>query len=101
YENIHKISMMEFLDITKENNRNVVVAERRPTLSTKTLYSLKYPDNPILFFGCERFGVPDCILNEFPENIVSIPQYGILHDFNLAGTVSMFLYDWISKRYRQ
>ena len=101
YENIHRISMNEFNSIVESSNKNVVILERRPTLKTKTLLGFKYPKNPILFFGCERTGVPDSVIEAYPQNIVSIPQFGVYHDMNLASAAGMVLYDWISKNYRK
>lgn len=99
YENIHRTTLNDFFKFTDENKKEVVAFERRPTLSTKTIYGFTYPKNPILLFGCERFGVPDEVLEKFPQNIVSIPQYGLLHDYNLSNCVAIAIYDWMNKHY--
>lgn len=93
YENIEKVSLNEFLEIN--SNRNIVLFERREGIAFQSIFDFDYPDNPILFFGSEKFGVPDEIINKFP--VVSIPMEGIHNDLNMAVAASIVMFDFVSK----
>jgi len=97
-----------FEDVTKQdldtflrslNGKPLIAFERRPGLDSKQLYNFEWPDNPVMFFGNEKFGVPEKVL-EIANHIVSIPVYGVLHDFNVSNCASMVMYDWIAKHER-
>lgn len=94
YENIHKVSLDEFLEQT--NDRNVVVFERNSVLTTKDVRYFEYPENPILFFGSEKFGVPEQIINS-ASSIVSIPMFGLHNDLNISVAAGIAIYDFINK----
>jgi tRNA G18 (ribose-2'-O)-methylase SpoU len=97
YETINKMTMYEFLEASQ--GRSIVSFERRPPyLETEPLYSFKWPENPIMFFGSENEGVPDEVL-EASSHIVSIPVYGILNDHNVAVASGIVMYDWLNKYY--
>jgi tRNA G18 (ribose-2'-O)-methylase SpoU len=99
YETIEAYTLEEFLKKTKK--RNLVAFERRPDLKdAQTLYDYKWPENPIMFFGSEKFGVPDKVLKA-AKDVVSIPVYGVLNDFNVAMAVGMAAYDWMNKNRRE
>lgn len=95
WENIHRLSLSDFIAAT--SNRNLVVAERRANLSSEDLVTFAYPENPILCFGGEKTGVPDEILAMTNKRVVSVPQFGIINDLNLACAAGIIMYDWISK----
>lgn len=98
YENIEKYSLEEF--IKSFSDRSIVAFERRPgILHTEDLRSFEWPANPILFFGSEKTGVPDEIL-EVASNVVSIPQFGVINDNNVGCAASIAMYDWIYKYYK-
>lgn len=94
FENIEKVSLDDFLFRNRE--RSIVAFERRHNLSTQDLRYFKYPENPILFFGSEKGGVPDPII-QVASGLVSIPQFAIHNDFNVHSAASIAVYDWISK----
>lgn len=94
YENISKVSLEEFITFNK--NRNIISFERRPELKTKEIYDFTYPNRPILFFGSEKTGVPNEILDVSKE-IITIPMYGVHNDFNVAVAASVVMYDFTSK----
>ena len=97
YEKINKLSLDEF--ILKFKQRNIVSLERRTGLQTENLSTFIWPENPIMFFGSPKFGVPDSIL-EISNNVVSIPVYGLLHDYNVASAAAVAMYDWTTKYYK-
>jgi len=92
---VHYSSCDEFDEYVQLNKRNLVVFERRWGLETKSLCTFSYPENPILVFGSEKFGVPDRYLTG--TNVVSIPMLGIQNDLNLACAVGIVCYDFINK----
>ena len=94
YENIVKDSIDDFMQFSA--GRNIVAFERRHDLQTTDIRNFEYPENPILLFGSEKFGVPDILL-ERATNIVHIPQFGIHNDMNLSVAVGIVLYDFINK----
>lgn len=112
WENITHLTLENFLCRfslipNSSDDRSIVVFERRLGLESEDLMFYSYPKNPILCFGNEKTGVPEEIINlakihssqNGKNNIVSIPQYGLHNDLNLANAASIVLYDWIFKWY--
>ena len=83
-----------FLAGTKD--RNIVAMEKRVGLASSDLRTFIYPDFPILFFGSEKTGVPDIIL-ENAKNVVHIPMLGMNNDHNVTSACSICLYDFYYK----
>jgi tRNA G18 (ribose-2'-O)-methylase SpoU len=98
WENIRHVTTEDFLK--EAETRNVICFERRPDLTTKDLMGFQYPENPILCFGSEKSGIPDTLLSR-AHSIVSIPQYGLQNDMNLANAMSIGIYDWTVKHYNK
>lgn len=97
YEEVTYCTLEEF--IKSFNGRSIVAMERRPgILVTEDLRTFQWPLNPIIFFGSEKTGVPDEILN-IATNVVSIPQFGLVNDFNIAVAAGVVMYDWVQKYY--
>ena len=94
WETFETCTMHEFLKKTAD--RNIVVFEKRPGIESRNIQSFEYPDNPILFFGSEKFGVPDIILDR-AQSVVTIPLYGINNDLNIAVASGIAMYDFVSK----
>lgn len=97
FENIEYNSLSSFIE--KYSNRNLVCFERRTTLSSETLYDFKYPKDPILIFGSEKFGIPDKLI-KITKHIVTIEQYGLHNDLNVAVASAIAMYDFLNKFYR-
>jgi tRNA G18 (ribose-2'-O)-methylase SpoU len=94
YEEVEKVDLDTFL--SNLNGKPLIAFERRPGVDSKILYDFKWPENPIMFFGNEKFGVPDKVLEQATD-IISIPVYGVLHDFNVAQAAAIAMYDWLQK----
>lgn len=94
WENISIVTLQEFM--VANNNRNIISFERRGGLQTEDIRSFEYPEEPILFFGSEKFGVPQKIL-DVSNNIVSIPVFGVHTDYNLATASGIVMYDFVNK----
>jgi len=96
YENIVKLSLEEFLAQTKD--RNIVAFERRAKLESQDLRAFQWPSEPIAFFGSEKTGVPDLVL-ERAHSVVSIPMFGVHNDQNVAVAAGIGIYDFVAKHY--
>jgi tRNA G18 (ribose-2'-O)-methylase SpoU len=94
YETIVPVTMQEFLEKTK--NKNLVSFERRPGLQAKCIHDYVWPENPVVVFGGEKFGIPEEILNT-SKDVVEIPVDGLLNDFNIAIACGIAVYDWKHK----
>ncbi len=70
--------------------------ECRPDLKTVPLYDFEWPKDPIMFFGSEKFGVPEAAL-KMAHSVVSIPVQGVLNDFNVGVAAGIAMYDWMAK----
>lgn len=109
WENITHTTLNEFLNRhspwSSADNRTVVGFERRPNLETKSLLNFQYPENALLCFGSEKTGLPESVIQlaqmheVFGGGLVSIPQFGLQNDMNLANAVSIGVYDWTLKNY--
>ena len=97
WENIESITLDNFISETK--NRNIVAFERRSELDTKDLRTFSYPNRPILFFGSEKFGVPEDII-KLAHSVVSIPVFGITNDLNIGVAAGIAMYDFVNKTTR-
>lgn len=93
WEHIDKCTMHEFLKLNA--GRNIVAFEKREGVKSVDIQGFEYPDNPILFFGSEKFGVPDEILER--AQVVTIPLYGVHNDLNVAMAAGIAMFDYISK----
>lgn len=98
YENIAKVSLNEFLSLNAE--RNIIVFERNDILTTKDIRYFTYPSNPILFFGSEKFGVPEQVIKA-AHSVVSIPMFGLHNDLNISVAAGIAIYDFILKMSRE
>jgi tRNA G18 (ribose-2'-O)-methylase SpoU len=99
YENIILQTSEEFMGMVSDNSRSLVSFERRPgILSPKTIWTYKYPQNPILLFGSETHGVPDKIL-DISCDTVCIPMYGLNNDMNVAVAAAISISDFIRKHH--
>lgn len=82
--------------LSNVDKERIVAFERRVGLESKDIRDFVYPKNPILFFGSEKSGVPDAVLDSV-NNIVSIPMDGLNNDHNVTVTCGIALYDWYFK----
>lgn len=96
YEDIEKVSLENFLLLSE--GRNIVAFERRSDLRSLDLRTFKWPKEPIVFFGSEKTGVPDAVLNR-AHSVVSIPMFGLHNDQNVAVAAGIGLYDFVTKHY--
>lgn len=98
WEHTEKVSLAEFFERTA--NRNIVVFEKRPGIDSLDIHNFSYPENPILFFGSEKFGVPDEVIAR-ANSVVTIPLYGVHNDLNISIAAGIAMYDFVAKHYRK
>lgn len=94
WEKIEKVTLAEFFGAI--GTRPIVVFERRKDLKMVDIHTFEYPENPILFFGSEKFGVPDDIVKR-AYAVVTIPLYGVHNDLNLSIAAGIATYDFVTK----
>lgn len=82
--------------LQKNGHRNLVAFEKRDNIRSVQIGNYKYPSNPILFFGCEKFGVPQSVLDAACA-CVTIPMFGLTNDLNLAIATGIALHDYVTK----
>lgn len=99
FEEIVEIPLISFMEMIKQEKRNLVLFEKRPGFKTQDIRNFQYPKNPILVFGSEKTGIPDCLIEQFGgwDNVVSIPGFGVNNDLNVGTAASIGMFDWISK----
>lgn len=59
----------------------------------------RWPDDVVLAFGSERFGLPERVLARAAQTL-AIPMYGVNHSFPVAIAAGMVLSEWGRRRYR-
>jgi tRNA G18 (ribose-2'-O)-methylase SpoU len=94
YEDIVRISLDDFLEMIP--NDNIVVFERRADVPSKDIRTFNYPKKPVLFFGSEKDGTPDRVIN-VAGSVVSIPMFGLHNDHNVSIACGIALYDYAFK----
>jgi tRNA G18 (ribose-2'-O)-methylase SpoU len=97
WEHTEKVSLDEFFE--KTANRNIVAFEKRHNLESVDIQNFVFPENPILFFGSEKFGIPDRVI-ERANSIVTIPLFGVHNDLNIAVAAGIAMYSWIEQHYK-
>lgn len=60
------------------------------------IFEARYPDHPCFLLGAEIGGIPNGLLDA-AEQIVQIPQWGLVPCLNLAVAGSIVIYDYLSK----
>jgi tRNA G18 (ribose-2'-O)-methylase SpoU len=77
---------------SREWNLVAVELDRRSV----NLFEAEYPERPCFLLGAELGGVPPELLDE-AQQVVQIPQWGLVPSLNLAVAGSIVLYDYLSK----
>ncbi|MBX9766658.1 MAG: tRNA (cytidine(34)-2'-O)-methyltransferase [Bdellovibrionales bacterium] len=63
--------------------------------ATKSYFDVQFQEGDWLVFGKETQGLPQPLLNQYPDQTLLIPMYGPVRGFNLASSVAMVLYEGI------
>jgi tRNA (cytidine/uridine-2'-O-)-methyltransferase len=80
-----------FDDIIKEYGTEKIYLAT--TKAPKSYDEIKFNNNDILVFGCETRGLPQEILDKFPEQQIRIPMLDIGRSLNLSNSVAIILFE--------
>lgn len=62
----------------------------------RTIYDHRFEPGTVLFFGKETAGIPQYLMNRYPDRVLRIPLYDArVRSLNLANSVSVALYEAI------
>ncbi len=60
----------------------------------RDLWSVRFPENPVLIFGCETRGLPAEVRQEYTDRLVAIPmQHGPIRSLNLSTAAAIAVYE--------
>jgi tRNA (cytidine/uridine-2'-O-)-methyltransferase len=62
-------------------------------LATRSYVGAGYAPGDALVFGRESVGLPDALLERFPDRVVGIPTLGAVRSLNLANAAGIALYE--------
>lgn len=91
---VRHVSVAEFLE--QNSSRNIISIEKHDSFPCEDMRLFRYPENPILVFGCEDTGIPMEIM-QASKAVVAIPMQGLVHSFNVSVAAGIALYDWHTK----
>lgn len=80
-----------FYEITELfSGHNVYLAT---TKGAKLYHEINYKKDDVLVFGCETKGLPDYILDMYPDKRIRIPMKNIGRSLNLSNSAAVILYE--------
>lgn len=59
----------------------------------------RFPEDVVLVFGSERFGLPASILDR-SDAVVGIPMFGVNHSYPVAVAAGIVMAEWARRHYR-
>jgi len=63
------------------------------TKGTKIYSDLKFKRGDLFLFGPENKGLPEDLLKQYPEQVITIPMSNKIRSINLANSVAIILYE--------
>ena len=91
WESVDCTTYESYEDFLEKNNFPKVYFA---TTKTKRIYTeIKYEKNDYIMFGKESKGIPEEMLLENVENLVTIPMIGMGRSLNLPNAASIILYE--------
>lgn len=60
---------------------------------TQSFYEHRFLPGDWLVFGCETKGLPEGLLEQYPNQVLTIPQLGPVRSLNLANAVSIAVFE--------
>jgi len=90
----HKINVHEYDNFYEFQKNNPHINFYLVETDGGKLYSdVKFKSDDYLIFGSETVGLPQNILQEFPEQVIRIPMTGEERSLNLSVAVGIVLYE--------
>lgn len=81
-------NFQDFLD--KNPDARIYMAT---TKAARSYSDVAYEDDCYIMFGKESAGIPEDILQKYPETCVRIPMWGEIRSLNLSNAVAIVLYE--------
>lgn len=81
-------NFQDFLD--KNPDAKIYMAT---TKAARSYSDVAYEDDCYIMFGKESAGIPEDILQKYPETCVRIPMWGEIRSLNLSNAVAIVLYE--------
>ena len=81
-------NFQDFLD--KNPDAKIYMAT---TKASRSYSDVAYEDDCYIMFGKESAGIPEDILQKYPETCVRIPMWGEIRSLNLSNAVAIVLYE--------
>lgn len=85
--------LTDLIDLSKKHT--IILCEGGGDELGSFNWSYRYIPSPLFIFGSESFGIPEEITNHFYNNIVSIPQRGVLRSFNVSAAMNIIVWDYM------
>ena len=73
-------------------------AVEKDAATTSVIAVDRFPEDVVLLFGSERFGIPTSLL-ERADVTIGIPIYGVNHSLPLAIAAGIVMNEWARRRY--
>lgn len=92
----HRPDITELIQELKQNNYTVLAVEQVENSLKLTDFQPEPSQKYAFIFGNEVFGVNDTAI-QLADNCLEIPQFGTKHSLNIAVTVGIVCWDYVSK----
>jgi len=93
------LHVWENLEEFFENNPSAKEGFFATTKTDKPYFEAEYKENSFIFFGSETKGIPEEVLNAYPEQCVTIPMTKEGRSLNLAVSTGIILYEAIKQNF--
>jgi tRNA (cytidine/uridine-2'-O-)-methyltransferase len=71
------------------------------TKTNQSYLDVSYKSGDYLIFGPESRGLPEELLNQYPQRCITIPMTDQIRSINLSNSVAIILYEAIRQQYLQ
>jgi tRNA (cytidine/uridine-2'-O-)-methyltransferase len=82
------LKLTEYDSWQPQNNRTFMFSKK----ATKSIFDIEFEKGDWLVFGAETTGLPDEMMENHSEKLVTLPMYGKIRSHNLANSVSAAAY---------
>ena len=91
WKDLDVTTYLDYEDFLEKNpNAKIYYAT---TKALKTYTDVQYEEDCYIMFGKESAGIPESILQKYPETSIRIPMIGDTRSLNLSNSVAIVLYE--------